>query len=56
MGKRTRFDFGGDEDDYAKKCMKCKHSYTRINESDTLYCSLKECRFKEKDEKKHGRN
>lgn len=35
------------KDDYVKKCMKCKHSYTKQNESDTLFCSLKKCRYEE---------
>lgn len=41
MGKRLRYEAGLHEDDYVKKCMSCKHSYTRINESDTLFCSCK---------------
>ena len=45
MTKRTKFEAGGDECDYVKKCMKCKHSYTRQEESDMLFCRLKECRY-----------
>lgn len=45
MGKRTKYEAAGDEDDYVKKCIRCKHSYTRIDESDMLICSLKQCRF-----------
>lgn len=47
MAKRIHYETSGDEDDYVKRCMKCKHNYTKLNESDTLYCSLKECRFEE---------
>ena len=47
MAKRTKFEAGGDECDYVKKCMKCKHSYTRQDESDMLFCRLKECRYEE---------
>ena len=48
MTGRNGFEAGGDEDDYVRKCMLCKHSYTRVNESDTLYCSLNICKFEEK--------
>ena len=47
MSKRTNFEASGNEDDYVAKCMKCKHSYTRQNESDILFCRLKECRYEE---------
>ena len=47
MPKRIHYEAGGNEDDYVKQCLKCQHSYTRQNESDTLYCSLRECRFEE---------
>lgn len=47
MAKRIHYEIGDNEEDYVVKCMKCKHSYTRVNESDTLYCSLKVCRFEE---------
>lgn len=45
MGKRISFEAGGDEENYVTKCNTCKHSYTRKDESDTLFCSLKECRY-----------
>ena len=45
---RLKYEAGDNEDDYVKKCMKCKHSYTKKNESDTLFCSLKECRYEER--------
>lgn len=45
MKKRLPYEAGYDEDDYVKRCKECKHSYTRQNESDTLFCSLKECRY-----------
>lgn len=48
MAKRIGYESGCDEDDYVKKCMKCKHSYSKKNESDTLFCSLKECRYEER--------
>ena len=48
MTKRTKFEAGGNECDYVKKCMKCKHSYTRQEESDMLFCRLKECRYEER--------
>lgn len=48
MAKRLQYEAGVGEDDYVEKCMKCKHSYTRQNESDTLFCSLKECRYEER--------
>ena len=48
MAKRTNFEAGGDECDYVAKCMKCKHSFTRQNESGTLFCRLKECRYEER--------
>lgn len=54
MAKRTNFEAGGDECDYVAKCMKCKHSYTRQNESDTLFCRLKECRYEERKENEHN--
>ena len=53
MAKRINYELGGNEEDYVRKCMKCKHSYTKVNESDTLFCSLKECRFKEKENRKN---
>ena len=43
MAKRTKFEASGDEYDYVAKCMKYKHSYTRQDESDVLFCRLKEC-------------
>ena len=52
MAKRLGYDASGDEDNYVEKCMKCKHGYTRQKESDTLYCSLKECRYEERKKKK----
>lgn len=45
MKNRIGYETGGDEEDYVAKCNTCKHSYTRKNESDTLFCSLKECRY-----------
>lgn len=45
MRKRLIFEAGGNEEDYVAKCNTCKHSYTRKNESDALFCSLKECRY-----------
>lgn len=45
MRKRINYEPSGDEDEYVKQCMKCKHSYTKTTESDTLFCSLKMCRF-----------
>lgn len=47
MAKRTKYEAGGNEEEYVLKCMKCVHSYVRKEESDTLMCSLKECRFQE---------
>lgn len=47
MSKKLGYEAGGDEEDYVAKCMKCKHSYTRKNEIDMLFCSLKKCRFEE---------
>ena len=38
MAKLNRFEPGGDEDEYVRKCMTCIHSYTRQDESDVLYC------------------
>lgn len=35
MKKRLNYDASGDEEDYVKKCMTCKKSYTRQDESDT---------------------
>ena len=55
MAKRTKFEAGGDECDYVKKCMKCKHSYTRQEESDMLFCRLKECKYEEYKENEHNR-
>lgn len=52
MAKRINYELGDNEEDYVRKCMKCKHSYTKVNESDTLFCSLKECRFEEKENRK----
>lgn len=49
MAKRINFEMGGDEEAYVKRCMKCRHSYTKQKESDTLFCSLKECRFEGKE-------
>ena len=45
--KRIKYDFAGNEEEAILKCKYCKHSYTKINESDTLFCSLKQCRFEE---------
>ena len=45
---RLGYEAGGNEDNYVEKCMKCKHSYTKKNESDTLFCSLKECKYEER--------
>lgn len=45
MSKRLHYESGYGEDDYVERCQRCKHSYTRQNESDTLFCSLKECRY-----------
>lgn len=39
--KRIGYEFGGDEDNYTKKCAECKHSYTRQDESDTLFCGCR---------------
>ena len=39
--KRSGYEAGGDEDDYVKKCMTCKHFYTKQNESDTLFCGCR---------------
>lgn len=36
MKKRLSYEASGEED-YVKKCQKCRHSYTRQNESDTLF-------------------
>lgn len=47
MAKRTKYEVGGNEEEYVFKCMKCVHSYVRKEESDVLLCSLKECRFQE---------
>ena len=40
MTKRLRYEAGYGEDDWVHKCMSCQHSYTKINESDTLFCSV----------------
>ena len=55
MAKRTKFEASGDEYDYVAKCMKCKHSYTRRDESDVLFCRLKECRYEGYKENEHNR-
>ena len=47
MAKRLHYETGDNEDDYVMQCMKCRHNYTKMNESDTLYCSLSECRFED---------
>ena len=48
MKNRLGFEKGGDEEDYVKKCMRCKHSYTRIDESDTLFCACRNgCKYEE---------
>ena len=45
--KRTRYEFSGDEGKDILKCKECVHQYTKIGESDTLYCSAKGgCKFK----------
>ena len=50
MAKRLKYEIGVCEDDYVKKCMTCKHSYTRQNESDTLFCGCrKECKYEPED-------
>ena len=42
-----RYEAGGDEDDYVKKCMLFNHSYVLMNEADTLCCIFKTgCNFK----------
>ena len=47
MSKRTKFEAGGNEEDYVKKCMTCTHAYTRRDESDMLFCSCKNgCNYK----------
>lgn len=57
MPKRTKFDSGGNEDDYVKKCMECKYSYTRQNESDSLFCARKKgCIFEENEGSNHERS
>ena len=56
MAKRIHFEMGGNEDDYVRQCVKCQHGYTKKNESDTLYCSLKECRFEENKKRKNKTN
>ena len=53
MAKRTQFEMGGNEYNYVVQCMKCRHSYTKQKESDTLFCSLRECRFEEKKKPKN---
>ena len=46
MVKRIKYEGGYDEEDYVKKCKSCKHSYTRQNESDTLFCGCKKaCKY-----------
>lgn len=52
MAKRLGYETGGGEDDYVEKCMKCRHSYIRKNESDVLLCSLKECKYEERKQNK----
>lgn len=47
MPKRLQFESGFNEEDYVKKCLKCKHSYTKAKQSDTLFCGLKECKYEE---------
>ena len=56
MAKRMNYEMGGNEDDYVRQCMKCQHSYTKQKESDTLFCSLKECRFEERKNRKKQTN
>lgn len=49
MTKRLRYEAGYGEDDWVHKCMSCQHSYTKINESDTLFCyasKMGECKYK----------
>ena len=49
MTKRLRYEAGYGEDDWVHKCMSCQHSYTKINESDTLFCSVSKtgkCKYK----------
>lgn len=44
--KRLKYEAGGGEDDYVYKCMTCKHSYTRQDESDTLHCARRKgCKY-----------
>lgn len=45
MPKRINYEASGDEDSWVKKCLKCKHSYTKTKQSDTLFCSLKICKY-----------
>lgn len=47
--RRIKYEGGIGEDDYVDKCMKCKHSYTRQNDSDTLFCRCRngKCNYQE---------
>lgn len=51
MKNRLRYDAAGDEEDYVKKCMTCKRSYTRQDEADTLFCfSRNGCKYEKYEE------
>ena len=39
--KRTRYEFTGDEDEWALKCKQCKHSYVTKDQSDEIKCSCR---------------
>lgn len=46
---RLKYEAGNGEEGWVRKCMSCQHSYTKINESDTLFCSVSksgECKYK----------
>lgn len=36
-----------EKEDWVNQCIKCKHSYKRKNDDDTMYCRLRKpgCRF-----------
>ena len=52
MAKYNFEDFS-DAEDYARKCMECKHSYTRRDEADVLFCRCKKgCNFEKAKEVK----
>lgn len=57
MPKRVKFEAAGNEEDYVLKCITCIHSYTRINESDTLFCSCRNnCNYEKKKTKKRTKD